>query len=329
MTPFFAEKGWSLPTATSETTFRNYFPYQSIPHQVWISKEVIIGKPIPQYLTAVNISEILDGRQPLLLNQPDNLDTVPLDTLFNVTLTKRNPSVAGGIKREIDGITVNNVTVASLFLEAYRDILPFHASRNRLMLDVNTKTRDQVTLLDFNITGHQEHDMAMMERLDQFTYCYSLRLPEAKGPQEVREFMKRNLNDLFLAYLGVEAHIVKREIGCLVLRNVGDTTLLITKGGAPKVSFSDTEGYNLINQPMSRFLANLSYINMDLATPIVDGSDIDVHIDLALQSNLQDIDALNDELGRYGLSLVEEICTLPVLLITDKHSLTLNTDNHD
>ncbi|WP_257670481.1 TlpA family protein disulfide reductase [Parapedobacter tibetensis] len=59
--PFFAARGWSLPTAVSQTMLRRFFPYRSIPHQIWIKDNIVSGITHAEDAIAANIHRMLQS----------------------------------------------------------------------------------------------------------------------------------------------------------------------------------------------------------------------------------------------------------------------------
>lgn len=57
-------KGLKLATVVQDRQFREYFPHQAIPHEVWVYKGRVVGITEAEYVDAHNIAQVLQGRVP-------------------------------------------------------------------------------------------------------------------------------------------------------------------------------------------------------------------------------------------------------------------------
>lgn len=141
------------------------------------------------------------------------------------------------------------------------------------------------------------------------TYCYEITVPEAKN-DSICKMMRDDLQQLF----GYNAYLEYRMQKCLVLkaekrfRFLADTTI------TPKVSYN-TGGIIVTNYPFKQLFEMIRHYNRDKI--FLDETGLKGKVDITIQAMMNDVDALNKELKKYGLSLQYEDRQVQMLVIKD------------
>jgi len=131
-------------------------------------------------------------------------------------------------------------------------------------------------------------------------------------------------HDLRLFFAGYRASVELRRVRCLALVRTDSLDKLRSAGGEPGSSFGAL-GCRLRNFPLGRLASELDVVLMQGSPlPIIDATGYAAPVDLEINADMSDREALNAELARYGLRLEEGLHDIPVLLIRDaKEAVTL------
>jgi hypothetical protein len=161
--------------------------------------------------------------------------------------------------------------------------------------------------------------------LQEFSYTYDLLIPSAKKEQRYK-FMQQDME----RYFGLSAIVEKRKLNCMALITTGNINRLKTKGGKPVNKLfvaglskqpEDTVRY-MKNEPFKNFAEQLSaWIEYQLEIPFINRTGIIDNIDIQLRDSSVDpfdITALQKDLKKYNLKLVETTAWLDVLVIKPK-----------
>src|SRR5690606_16810125 len=81
---FFADKGWSLPTAFDETYLKKFFPHRIIPHQVWLKDGEVLAVTNAAAASLKNISNILKGEEVKTIAKSERIDFDKSEPLLTV-----------------------------------------------------------------------------------------------------------------------------------------------------------------------------------------------------------------------------------------------------
>lgn len=312
---FFKSKGWSLSTAFDETLLKKYFPYSTIPHQVWIKNGKVLASIGPEYASRENIASIISGEDVKMhmkdqqrrdINNRDKLFEDGL--LYKSSISKRDPTKATNLVRNKNGIVINNMDMPQLFRQAYSDFLPITGYLNRMVFEIPDSVRAKILGTGLSLTGEYENDRRYHDWLANNTYCYSIWFKEEVASDVLRQYLAADLNNFFRLHLGIVAQVEYRETECLVLEKIAD----IRRPTNPaykdqKKSFRNTD----------RFVYSMQYVNYDISTPIVHGLKDVGDFEILISSDLTDIFGVNKELEVYGLQLTRKPWTIPLLVFSE------------
>lgn len=309
---FFADKGWSLPTAFEETHLKKYFPHRSIPHQVWIKEGEVMAIASPQDMSRENIRRAISGKSLSLPVKWEDLDYNPREPLFV------NGNGGDGkellyqsvISKYVDGlnngakdigpnyITITNNTAMALLIYAFKQQIPLYSgAHNRNILEVSDSLKRVLTARSFS---DRESETKWIE---ENSFCYNLILPEPMETQYKLGKMQRDLNDFFAVRYGIRGYVETREVRCLVMKNSGKAQR--NEIGQGKETAATT------------FFNRFKFVNRKLPTPIIMADDISLPEKMVISSELDDVQGVKKELKNYGLTLEEEYVPLEMLVITE------------
>ena len=324
---FFADKGWQLPTAFEETLLKAYFPYRSIPHQVWIKDGKVMSIAGSEYANKNNINKVLanepvkmlskiedlnfDKRKPLLI---DGNGGSSESLLYHSLVSKRIHARVAGLNESDNHLTFFNVTVPFMFREAFSDSIPFHGLHNQIIIETSDSIKQM--LIPPSVEPNEEVSVEMQDFIDNHTFCYDLRVNRAIDRSKRLEFMQDDLNRFFGIEMGIEGNIETRKMKCLTLVRLDKIDRIKSKSNLKGFIKQEKEATIINNQPIGYFVNAVAAINSRLSTPIIDATDYKGNIDLKLEASLKDMESLRKELQKYGLDFKEQEREISVLVIS-------------
>lgn len=318
-------KNISLPIITSDNKLSRLFPYEGVPHNVWINNKGMVEYITYGYnTTRKHITEYLSGNKPILSYKKEDvaLDfTKPLWAKENFPF-ERNiqyysyfsgwlSEYGGGGKLRVKdsisdriGIRFINEPLLSLCQIAFggMDGGDFIYS-NRLILDVP----DPNTLF-----GPKNEDEQDQWGINNF-FCYEVVVPTSKQ-SELFPIMQQDLN----RYLNYSVNIEKRLIKCLSLIRTSNKDKLRSENTLNKVVQSDS---SLLLEGVSftiGLIRRLKIANENIKTPIIDETGYTENINIKIDCALSDTASLKKELRKYDLDLVLKEKEIEMLVIKPK-----------
>ena len=310
-----------LPMIVGDSVLKKLFPYESVPHHVWINDNGKVKYLSYAYNTSIRNIELALQKKDIVLSEKK--ETGDLKESEFLLVNKENPitkyvvsysammrrvkEYGGGEVRyikdtvkQIVGVRAMNRSLLSLFQEAYGN--EFKLS-NRLLLEMKNigafKIPKAVSQWD--------------SWYDSNLYCYELILP-ANRRKDMFNIMKQDLNRFF----PYEAKIEKRKIRCLVLKRITDVDRICSAGGNPSKQRVN-EQIIIRNQSLhSSLYSMLAVANSNLSTPLIDKTGYNKNIDITITDKLQNIEQLRKDLNRFGLDLVIAESEIEMLVIRDK-----------
>lgn len=318
---FLKSKNIELPSFVKKE-LDDYFPHNSVPHEVWIMNGIVVAITHSIYVTAENIQKMLSGEKislpekkanfgydifkPLLL---DGNGGSSKDLLYHSVIAGYLDGIIGEGAMVYDSnmykIRSLNSNVSQLYK---RSVLQYDNSfwyDNRILIEAKEKQK------------FIEKDPDYYPSIRSDFYSYELILP-SKEKEKAGRYMMEDLNRYFGSVYNIKGAIEKRKVLCWVLRK--DNSDLIThaksKGGTPKII--DKEGYQIWeNQPFDEFFSTLAYVNRKQPQPFVNKTNLKENIDIIFPLNLKDVPAFQTYLIKYGLTLTQEECDIDMLVIKD------------
>jgi len=312
-----------LTSVINDKILNRSFPHRGIPYYVWIRDNKVIATTDGFEITDENIRKAISSSESQIqsIKKIDRkirplLQSSLVDSTMNVQAYSifingyiRGMS-AGSFARYTPQGKVYGRQFANLPLKDMYFGIATHLFKekqqhfySKLMF---TECADP-SLLDADPT-------APLEKYSPKTYSYELNVPFDRT-DSLYEFMLADLN----RYTNFVATMEKRDLKCLVLKKCTENEKLKSKTVASESSFKNA-AVRLRKVPLSYLLNHLNALKT-FEEYFVDDSGIDYLIDIDL-GDKSSIKALNEGLHLYGLTLVNEIRPVEIMVIRDKQMPT-------
>lgn len=309
-----------------DTVLQKLFPYESLPHYVWIGNGGVV-KAITGYneLTMENITAAMQD-VPQDLPVKNDLAETALNNARLPLYTSTNNEKAGKIlwysllakvPRELKSnstITTDSkqgfvlftpIDVYTLFRYAYNDNADFDDRRlpaSRIIF----KVKDSVAY--FN-----KYDYGRMT--ERTLYSYNLVTPPVSMPE-----LKKMIQEDIKRYFKLPAHWENNLVDCLVL-TAADTSLIaaIPDSDLDIQSVSSSEfHYVSLNNPLKYFIRALeeSFL-FNKGFVVIDETKFNGHAYFSIEADMADWQSINRSLSKYKMHLKKETRRIPVLVVTD------------
>jgi thiol-disulfide isomerase/thioredoxin len=317
-------KPFQLPEVTADTTLHNLFPHRSLPHFVWISGDGIVQAITEEKeVTAQNIQKMLSGTANALVTKHDSV--TPYDPsqplliagnggsstglVYHSLLSTYKPGLASGIavsafdKENGQHFTARNVPFPWLCRLAFGEQgRVFPGARTRVLSKDSSR-------MDTRLTGQAFSGWLAAGN----GWCYELVLPPTLATSAY-PFMQADLLRLFPLYT---VSVERRDMNCLALVLTGKNDKLKSAGGETTVTI-DPYKAELRNAPLSQLMMRLERQYLQNSTlPVVDATGYTGRIDLDIEAKLYDVPDLNRALAPYGLTFIQKMVEVEVLVIRD------------
>ncbi|MBD1429794.1 TlpA family protein disulfide reductase [Sphingobacterium litopenaei] len=334
---FLNAKGISLLSGYDDSDLSKYFPYRSLPHQVWIMGDRIFAITDGINTTGENLTELTSTGNVQLRNK---IDYVNVDLqkpmliggnggtterlLYRSLFMKRIQADIGGISfdRGANNVLMYNVTLAMMLTRSFLYDLPLALRKeNRIVFECSDSLKNTITARNLKrSSGDYQDDVAYHNWMDSNLYCYNLILPRKIPQRDALEIMKSDLRNFMLLEKSIEVKIENRVTRAYVLQKTETYKDITTVGGRP--SFEVTDGKIILkNQYMRALLSSVSNVldKKGDPYPVTDETGIKHKIDLLLEiKRIESIDQLNGALKRYGLEIVLREIPLEMIVLKDK-----------
>jgi thiol-disulfide isomerase/thioredoxin len=146
-------------------------------------------------------------------------------------------------------------------------------------------------------------------------YWYSQIVPPDKAtPQYLMKVMQNDLEN----YFGYEVSIETRSVPCWKLRATDQAKVnLKSKGKGIRKEKLEHTGAILLDRPMKNIIHNVFYKHLIGKDPIIDETGITDHVDVSVDTFLDDINLIAAELKKIGLILTKDTIPMKVVVIRD------------
>ena len=316
----------SLPIATGDTLLNNLFPYITVPHHVWINRDGVVEFITDGYnTTESNIEKTLQGNKLALHVKKevnDFNDELPFWQEGNGRLQKYITSYSIGMRRIEENTSghssmtrdILNKTIGFKFLntsllELYKMAFGYsiyyspYKHLNRV-ISLGSKDRNSFK------------PPASSDSMDNWSrdnlVCF-----ESKWMEVNDTLAFQHLQDDVNRFFPYSVKVENREVACYSL------TLLpgyIFKPADTKNSINwEGERISFTNQPLSVLVETLNGIDLFDLMPVIDETNSDMKIDLALNNAFSNIVTLKKELLKNGLVLEQKKRILKMLVISEKN----------
>jgi thiol-disulfide isomerase/thioredoxin len=302
----------SMPVAYDCPQLDNWFPFKTLPHEVWISNGKVVAITYTNEVIPANIEAILSGKKVFMRLKEERFDvdvTQPLfingnggtgtETLYRSLLTSYLSGVNGETRifsknDSITGIFAVNQSLFTLVKMAWGASIRY--IDNRVILDVHNKEH-------FNIPYE---DTAAY----RYQYTYELMLPPVTDSM-LHVYMQADLQRWF--HISVRHEV--RKMKCLILHS--------SPVSAPRQVHHD-KAEALESYYAKKFIHNyppadmVRLLNFYSNTPIIDETGSTAPISVDLPRNPNDATALCKAFAASGLTLREEERDIGITVITDR-----------
>ena len=312
------KRDMKLPTAINRNMTR-YFNVREVPHYVWIDTKGVIKAVTSSdhYINEENITNFINGKDlsiPLkqrTANPPlwKPLDVVAME-IDSTTLTYRS-----SFTKHLQGLTsstlnhhktypprvrLTNMAIPNFYRIAYARPEDDHSVMFARTI-VETKYPERYSAKGFDFDEWRLNN----------TFCYELRVPEEKRG-EILKMMQDDLKNIF----GLKAYWEDRVMKCIVLTADKNNTSWRAKDTTTKTAISGG-GLTLKNQPFSKLFGYIQHYRQGVILVDDTGIDPEDKVDVDLQAEMINVEALNKALKKYGFQLKHEDRKVPVLVISD------------
>ena len=302
-----------LPCVTSDTVWSGIFPYNMVPHYVWVNADGVVKAITNGWdVTQKNIDSLLQGLVTLPLKK-DRLTfdyTKPLliknngageeDFLWRSLFIGYQPGLPSIMGVQVDStkgtgrIYAINISIRQMYEMALQKTFP----DNRVFLDLRK-----------SLLYDSDAPISKEDKLKNFR-CYELIKP-LTDTADIHQLM---LNDL-RRYLSIKGVVELKKINCLALRGSGK--LISPAGNLPfrNVYDKNKKKYVLQNGKVADLVSLLDYYS---GKPVFDETGISKSIDLKVDMDMSNIRNVQQALSKFGLELVEIQKEIEVLILSDK-----------
>jgi thiol-disulfide isomerase/thioredoxin len=318
-------KNLKLWTVTSDTLLSKYFPHQIVPHEVWIdgngavkaitSHEDVTSANIESYLSyntikAVQKNDILEAdiSKPLFLDGLGNVKLNPVNLNYSSILTSFIKGISSSTSApltfsNVSKIRCTNVTIAQLYRvalatkaeEYYPKDLNFYLARPSRTL---WEAKDS-TLYEW-IGRPNINWKSVPDSLKFFTYELIMARSDSN---KLNQYMLQDLNRYFGRHYNIEGGIEKRVIKCWTLIRTDSVKLIASTGAKSKINIDkDAKYIKIINAKLDDFMFWwLTFSQSKSPIPIINETNYKETIDMDLDVDPKDFDAVNKAIKKYGL----------------------------
>jgi len=293
-----------------------YFNIKEVSTFVWIDDKGYI-KAITDYtkLTEKNVADFISRKE--IVNEEK-------EPLIKVDYKKSLFEIA----KETDSNSVMYSSMLTKYLKGVRSVINTGRRIDGLMYAHNMAIRNlyQMAFGDEDTTGIVESVRVIIEsahpekiirpdeenfhtwKIDNL-YCYEIKVPEPQK-KDIRKIMRKDLEKLF----GYNAYLEYRTQKCLLLKAEKNFHFLEDTTIAPKFSIS-AGGLTIKNHSFGRLAANIKfYMPKEI---FLDETGLSGKVDITIKAEMNNVDAVNAELKKYGLYLQHEDRKVQMLIIKD------------
>lgn len=315
------------PSVVNEESFYKLFRHTIIPHEVWIDANgKVIAITEGEQLNEKNVQAVLNNDQvnlPLKKDYENNVVNEPGKPVFlasNKVWQENEFKLAGTpessimvqsiITRRIAGppsmeshadstlVSVLNVPIIWLYRVAFWKFRGEMINTAKTIIEIN----DSFLVRKITDAGLINHDQ-WEEWARNNAYCYEQKVPPIMSGQQF-DMMLNDLNRYFGAIYGIEGAKEKRVQKYLALVRTSQVDKLASKGGEPRVE-RNAFYLRMQNVYVESFIVHMMQ-PLQMQPYLEDETDYRGKIDMEINCKISDLKALNKELEKYDLRLIEK-----------------------
>jgi thiol-disulfide isomerase/thioredoxin len=305
---------------TDDKDLSKCFPYQMVPHHVWLDYSGMVKAITNGYNTNFkNIESFLSGNMPAVAEKKDLLnfdfdrpffanDDLPVGQVVHYSIfIKGNLPLTSGNRFRVsdDGVVygrlMNNKSILELYKVAAMGLMPDFSNKKLILEAVDSS----FLFDDFsNLDAWKEKNF----------YSYDLIVPPSKA-DSLYHYMLDDLN----RYSGYYGRVEYRNTPCLTIVRKGNGDRLMTKGGEPENHLFFPNDRYLRNEPVKVLVAELNNNTPNMKMLVVDGTGYSGNIDIRLKGNFEDLNSLKKQLEECGLDLIEGRREMPMFILSRRN----------
>ncbi|TKC08980.1 TlpA family protein disulfide reductase [Pedobacter frigoris] len=329
----------SMPCAY-ESALQERFGIYSAPYMIIIDPTGIVRAITGgNNMTVEKVKALLNGKNPVLdmidadrvefKKGINNLNPAPADSsiLYQSILAKSNPSFDKYYNPQIDyqlksesfirkGYKASNAMLFMMYNNAYFGF-PYWDNNDPLYNKVYR--RPVLEIRDSSLFNYEGES--------RVGFNYSLDVPSSQVSKEKLMFiMQRDLEN----YLNYSATIEVRRMPIYrLVAKPGALEKIKNKGATARSELVDGLGFSVTRCKMSDFLSKIKFSFQNKWIPIFDETNIADRIDITINAEMKDMEAVKKELQKNGLDIVVGEREFKVLVIRDKKPthIEFSTDN--
>lgn len=317
----------NFSSVVNDTTLNAMFPHHYIPYYAWIGPDgKLIATTEENQITDNNIRKVIAGNDgqlentigyrakiidrrlsfyvtghPILSSPKDSIAEVePISDsaiLYQSIVSKYTPGFLNSQTWNSTHFYCTNSAILNIY-QVYFDYVYNHPqlfdSQNRWRVEV--KDSALVNKIYTTLSGQKCEEWLMHNG-----YNYELIWKNAKTPKEKAELFREDIDRYFGRPFNITADIEKRMALSDVLTLMSDSLKLKTTGGTPSEKH-DAFSYIQHNLPLSSLITLLqSYFWAHSDRIIFDETNFKGNVDLELNCKMNDEQAVNLQLAKYGL----------------------------
>lgn len=314
-------------SVVEDTTLSRLFFHRLLPHYVWIEGNGIV-KAItgPEEVSEENIALFIEGKplsvrvkhdglEPFVRDKPSfGGDQVAFNNelIFHSVLTRFIQGYPTASSQRKNWIRCTSHSISLLYKIAFGEFGLQFMSDNRVILEGFNSTMDSLEIgMYTDRTFNQWQDM-----IHDHLYNYELVVPDSSfNKTEQYAIMQQDLNRIF-GLRGIQARKEKKTVKVLALVRTSAEDKLKTANAATVDEHSDFY-LKISNRPLYVFVEKLqAFFSKDGSLPVTNETGYKGRIDIELNCDMTDMNAVNKELGKYDLQLKEKQEEIEMLIIT-------------
>ncbi|SDF45760.1 Thiol-disulfide isomerase or thioredoxin [Mucilaginibacter pineti] len=337
-------------SVVGDTILSRYFYYASIPYYVWInSNGKVIATTDADEITAENIESVINGKSASFENRRDirrkaidytkSLFVVSDNFVLKDSSRKREvlqrpdilsysiatrwiDNAQGGFSFDPDHFNGFNVSIDYLYrmsydLYYYASAIPgAFDSQTTHVFEMPDSLLNKITVPDNSpINGNSAKTIEWGKK---YGASYEIVFPKGISWKEKIKQIKSDLDRYFAIPMGFEVVVEKRTDTNTTALKILNGSKLSTVGGR---SFEkhDRYFYSQQNEPLATLIRTMnSYFLQGAKTTIVNKTNFEKKVDLQLNCDMTNLNEVNKELLKFGLSLIKEPTAIDVLVFKGK-----------
>ena len=300
--PLILKRGLLLPSVVNDSILKQFFPHESIPHQVWIKDSSVMAITGPAYTFRENIENVLKNKEVKIVMKEEedpHFDPkdiiIPSETSFMESGLLRKTRFSGtrmGISSH--GFYYYNTSIRHLFIAAYRNQFPFINAPNRIIVEASDPWKVNFPPKPTTTEEAKRYEKWKQENM----YTYYLRFAKPQTRETILKMAQSDLQNYFEQIENLTAVVEKRKTLCLIL----------------KPSANRPQAYKAVNTFGIR-----DFVDLQSSIPVIDetGNPL-TRTPLNYENIPVDYENLKVFFSSLGIDLTKEYRNIEMMIIKDK-----------